>query len=418
MGRLLLYGTPPALLWAAVFGKIPALLRHSNNQTLRSYWLALLSLAAAVTILVPPVQLVVDRTVGVVNLALLVGHSLALGCACGAQAFLLYSSYPHAVAGPKVRRQVWAMVGTLMAMAALFMVGQAHHATFDLLGPDVAARPVLLYWALYLGILALALVNAVRLIWRWARLTDQMLLRGGLRLLAAGAAVGLVYVGYDLTYLAASQLGQTQLLGDQQLVTQALSIASVLLMVVGFTMPAWGPRVGLPQSLRWASRYRAHRRLYPLWRDLCQVVPDIALVHPSPRWRDAVAVQDLGFALHRRVIEIRDARLRLRPYRDPQVAEAAAMLGRQAGLDDEDLRAAVEAADLAAAMDAKTHGQPATAEPRTHADPEVNDLNADLESESAWLARVATAFRSPLVRAAIQRPPQPMAQQSRSPQRP
>jgi hypothetical protein len=47
LGRALLYGIPPALLWAAVLGKLPARRRHSDNRALRAYWLALLCLALA-----------------------------------------------------------------------------------------------------------------------------------------------------------------------------------------------------------------------------------------------------------------------------------------------------------------------------------------------------------------------------------
>ena len=49
-------------------------------------------LAAAVTVLIAPVELAVDRRAGVPSLALLVGLSLALGCATSAQAFLLHRS--------------------------------------------------------------------------------------------------------------------------------------------------------------------------------------------------------------------------------------------------------------------------------------------------------------------------------------
>jgi Family of unknown function (DUF6545) len=423
MGKALLFATPPIMLWAAVLGRLPALRRRPNDPVLRAYWLAMLSLAAAVTVLIPPVQLAVDRTVGVTDLALLLRHILALGCACAAQAFLLYSSYPQAAADPKVRRQVWALVATLTAMAALFTVGQAHHEVFDLQGHhDGPVRPVLLYWLLFLGYLGLALVNATRLLWRWAGLTDQVLLRGGLRLVAAGAAVGLGYVGYHLAYLAADQLGwpPRHLLGDQQLIVQGLTLASNLLLVVGLTMPAWGPRVGLPRLLRWAGRYRAHRRLYPLWRDLCQAVPDRALMPPQPRWRDALTMRSIGFALHRRVIEIRDTRLVLRLYLDPGVAVTASTLGRRAGLDGEDLQAAVEAASLAAAIDAKAHGRPAQGEPSASADPGDTDLPADLESESGWWVNVADAYRrSPLLRAGtFQHPQRATAVQARSSQGP
>jgi hypothetical protein len=254
------------------------------------------------------------------------------------------------------------------------------------------------YWLIFLGFLGLALVDVVRLAWRWARLTDRAILGLGLRMTAAGGLVGLVYVGYDLLFLAASHLERADLLGDQPLITQILISASVALIVLGSTMPAWGPRVGLPRLLRWTNRYRAHRRLYPLWRRLCQAVPEVALVPTPPPWRDALNVWNLDFGLHRRVIEIRDARLLLRPYLDPRVAGAAEDLGRRQGLPDEDLRAVVEAASLAAAVRAKTQGHPASPETR----PVPPPGGADLESETGWLAKVAAAYaHSPLVRAVL-----------------
>lgn len=200
MGKALLYAAPPILLWSVVLGRLPAIRRRPNDPVLRAYWTALACLAAAVTVLIPSVRLAVDRRVGVPDLALLVGLGLALGCATSAQAFLRYSSEREVAADPKVRRQVGLLVGTLMAMAVLFLVGQAQHATFDLLRGHVTAWPAVLFWLLYLGNLALALINAVRLIWRWVSITaqDQVLLRGGLGLLTAGAAVGLAYVGYHL----------------------------------------------------------------------------------------------------------------------------------------------------------------------------------------------------------------------------
>jgi len=439
MGKALLYAVPPVLLWSAVLGRLPTIRRRPNDPVLRAYWLALLCLAAAVTVLVPPVQLAVDRRIAVPNLALLVGQGLALGCACAAQAFLLYSSYPRAAAAPKMRRQVWLLVATLMAMAALFTVGQTQHARFDLLSGQVTAWPAVLFWLLYLGNLALALVNAVRLIWRWASLTDrdQVLLRGGLGLLTAGAAVGLVYVGYHLVFLAASQRGQAQRLGDPQLITQGLSAASVTLMVAGFTMPAWGPRLGLPGLLRWVGRYLAHRRLYPLWRTLCRAVPSVALEAPSAWWRDALTLRGgMTFRLQRRCVEIRDGQVKLRPWRDPRAASTAEELGRRAGLDGEELEAVVEAATLlaagqlrrraaamgeklgrqagldgeelekvvaaatrAAAVPVKADGQPARGQPGAAAGPG----GGDLDSENAWLGKVATARRSRVVRAVLAR---------------
>jgi hypothetical protein len=447
MGKVLLYATPPVLLWWAVLGRVPAIRRRPNDPVLRSYWSALLCLAGAVTVLIPSIQLPVDRVVGVPNLALLVGHGLALGCATSAQAFLLYSSSPPDEARPRVRRQVWLLVGTLIAMAVLFTVGQTQHATFDLFSGDVTAWPAVLFWLLYLANLGLALINAVRLIWRWrwASLTDRAdradradrdVLRVGLGLLTAGAAVGLVYVGYHLVFLVASQRGQTQRLGDPQLVTQGLSAASVVLIVAGFNMPTWGPRVGLVRWLRWVGRYRAARRLYPLWRVLWRAVPSIALEPPSVWWRDALTLRGgVSFRLQRLCVELRDGQVKLRPWRDPRAATTAQELGRLVGLDGEALEAVVEAATLLAAaqlrrraaaigeklgrragldgealekvvvvatraaVPANTDGQPAGGEPAAAAGPG----GGDLDSESAWLGRVAGARRSRVVHAVLAR---------------
>jgi hypothetical protein len=143
------------------------------------------------------------------------------------------------------------------------------------------------------------------------------------------------------------------------------------------------------------------------------------LVHPTRWWRDAVAVQDLGFALHRRVIELGDARLRLRPYLDPKVVKTATELGRQASLAGEELHAVVVAASLAAAMDAKVGGRPPLGERSVSADSGGTNLPADLESESTWWVMVAAAFRSPLVRAITVQHPQPAtAEQAGSSQGP
>lgn len=433
MGKALLYAAPPILLWSAVLGRLPALRRRPDDPVLRAYWLAMLTLAGAVTVAIPPVQQAVDQRVGVSDVALLLRHLLALGCACAAQAFLLYPSSSSEEARPLVRRQLWALVATLLAMAALFVVGKAHHQGFDILRGPQTGRFVLVYWLLWLSYLGLALVNAARLLGRWARLSDNRLLQSGLRLISVGAVVGLGYVGYHLAVLATSQFGwpPRHLLGDQEFIIQVLTIASQLLLVVGLTMPAWGPKFGIPRLLRWVDYYRGLRRLYPLWRELCQARPDVALAPPTGVWRDRLRLRGAEFWLHRRIAETRDAQLRLRPWRDPRAARAAEELGRRAGLDGEDLEAVVEAATLTAAAqlhlraatigqhlgrragldgeDLETVVEAATRAAAVQANPDTPPAawdwapaagpgGSDLESESTTLGKLATARRSRVVR--------------------
>jgi hypothetical protein len=404
MGRALLYGLPPAALWAAAVGKLPALRRDPHNPRVRAYWLALVALALAITVLRPPWGTAPTSTIEVRQLPRLVGHSLVLVNLCAVEAFLAYSVYPKQRARARVQRRMWALAAAVVVMAIAFTVGSGRSGTVGAVAPTGTVTPFLVYWLAFYAYLGVALVNMTRLNLRWARQTDREVLQLGLRLTAAGALCGLTLLSYALLYLAADQLGwpPRHLLGDQPHITQLLLAATVLLVVIGTTMPAWGPRVGLPSLLRWAGRYRAHRRLYPLWRDLCQAVPDVALMPPTGVWRDRLRLRRLEFWLHRRVIEIRDARLALRPYLDPEVAGNATELGRQAGLDGEELHALVEAATLAAAMHASRTAQARAAAGEPMAAPGGADLDAHLESEMAWLGKVADAYRrSPLVRAVV-----------------
>jgi hypothetical protein len=129
---------------------------------------------------------------------------------------------------------------------------------------------------------------------------------------------------------------------------------------------------------------RALRQLRPLHSVLCEAVPEATNAaasggRSSPRLR-----------LYRQVIEIRDAALALRRYRDPEVATAVAAAGRAAGLAAAEVTAVVEAAVLADAMRARNAGCPVRQQADEAALPPTP--GADLRSETAWLVKVSRAF--------------------------
>jgi hypothetical protein len=132
------------------------------------------------------------------------------------------------------------------------------------------------------------------------------------------------------------------------------------------------------------AAWRLLRQLRPLHAAALGVFPEVAHltapgVPPTARLR-----------LHQMVIEIRDAGLALRPYRDPQVAEAAAAAAQAEGLTRDDVAAAAEAAVLASALRARTAGRPMPSKPwDTGAAPPIGP---DLASEARWLARVSRAL--------------------------
>ena len=116
---------------------------------------------------------------------------------------------------------------------------------------------------------------------------------------------------------------------------------------------------------------------------------------PSSRVADIVTLRDLKFLLYRRVVEIRDGIVALRPYRDPAAARAALERCQAEGLDEE-TPIVVEAAVVAVAVDARHSGR--LGDPRSAP---INPIGgADLPSEVLALERLARCYtRSPIVRA-------------------
>jgi hypothetical protein len=121
----------------------------------------------------------------------------------------------------------------------------------------------------------------------------------------------------------------------------------------------------------------------PLRSALSGAIPEAMSVVPSAR-------RAVRFRLYQRVIEIRDAALILRPYRDPEVASAATRVARAAGLSGGELAATVEAAVLASAVRAWNAGRRAP-NPAGESG-QAPAIGADLRSEADWLVTVSRVF--------------------------
>lgn len=396
--ELLAYGTT-LLAWAAVVYKLPALRHSLRDPALRAYWLTLLSLALSLTLLLPPVYLAVGRVAGEPNLARLLGNGLALVASWSVQAFLLHLNFPGERAAGGIRRAGWALVGMLALMAALFTLAPLDEATLDFTRRYGAAPFILEYRLVFLAYLGLALVNVVRLSWRYGELSNgRPALRLGMRLVAAGGVLGLGYAAHEGLFVLAHRLGLPYPVPEAETITQVLIAGAVGLTIVGSTMPSWGPRVGIPALCHWVSRYAAYQRLRPLWLALYRACPEIALLPPRSGLVDALAVRALGFRLSRRVVEIWDGRLALRPYLDARHLEHARALCDRDGFPEAESRAVIEAAGIAAALQARAAGRPA--EQPASSPPSPDGL--DLDGEAAFLARVGRAFEhSPIVRAVL-----------------
>jgi hypothetical protein len=107
------------------------------------------------------------------------------------------------------------------------------------------------------------------------------------------------------------------------------------------------------------------------------------------RLRAAIRVLgDVEFHVARRVVEIRDGILTLRPFMDPVYAERVSAQFASSGLAGDDLDAAVTAVQIHAALEA-CEAAPQNDSPLSRA---AGNVPANLDAELAWLLKVTKHF--------------------------
>ena len=104
-------------------------------------------------------------------------------------------------------------------------------------------------------------------------------------------------------------------------------------------------------------------------------------------------LKDPDYYIARRIIEIRDGLLALRPYLDHSVTERARSHFQQRGLEGDALDAAVTAAQIHSLLDSS----PATSRRTAAPTPAPGNAPADLDGELSWLVKLARAFAEPPV---------------------
>jgi hypothetical protein len=189
------------------------------------------------------------------------------------------------------------------------------------------------------------------LVARHARRIGPSPLRTGLRLMTAAGALAVVWTLWLLPDVV-DVLRHGRQDSAEDLVSALLAAACALLAVGGATAAVWGRALEVPA--RTLRALRAYRTLEPLWSALYEAHPGIALT-PGRRARPGWLPRRLRFALYRRVIEIHDGRLSLRPYCP---ADASAWLAehRPQAASQPPSAALLEAASLAAGLEARRAG--------------------------------------------------------------
>lgn len=237
---------------------------------------------------------------------------------------------------------------------------------------------------------------------RQARQVAGNLLRTGLWLMTLAAGVGVLWSAWTLddvrdVLLHAQQKGGEDSVSDViGLICASLTVSGATVTVWGGTR--WGARITAP--VRWWRARRRYTALGPLWEALHGAMPQIALGEGTDGRRPAL--RDAEFALYRRIIEIRDGQLALRPYVGAQVVAWVAEEVRAVGPAGQVDGAEVEAATLAAALAAARAGQRCRSATVTGV-PQPVPGPGTVDAEAEWLIRVAAAFDGCPAVAAVRR---------------
>lgn len=294
------------------------------------------------------------------------------------------------------RRRARAAARAWAAVMLLAMVGLV---TFYLLGPlpnrlpdmasDRARSPYVVEYQLivvcYVGL------TAASLLWfgaRYRRHAAPGPLRTALGLVSAGGGLIVLSLADRFVHLVVIAVGGSLPWRETGVGAAQLYLLgpAMLLLLLGLTMPRWRPRLSA-----WRRRRRWYRHLRPLWLAVYRVDNDIALLPPRPELLETLTVHRIGFRLHRRVVEIRDALIGpLRDHLDPVVLDQARQLAAVHGLAEPEQSIAAEAACIAAALRSYERGEPARPTNQTVLTTEATDLDA----EATWLASVSRAMQT------------------------
>ncbi|MFJ3513291.1 MULTISPECIES: MAB_1171c family putative transporter [unclassified Streptomyces] len=367
-------------LWAAVLLRAPGALRSPQQ---RGLWLAVATAAAAMTLNLPDVvSYAMERGPGYAHTIGLVRNLIGVLSAGAVLYFVAATTRGR-------RLQLTACTATVAWLTALLVLDAAApaHGTHTM-PPAGEPVPSLAYWLVLISAHVVANTVCVALCWRYSRRTESRGLAAGLRLFGLGTALaGLFWLAYLLKALFGSTWAMPALPLLMNL--HGLLRAAAILVPTLFTLR----RTFADIVTAW--------RLWPLWRDLVEAVPHVALNKP----RAGRLVELLwppvprNLLVYRKVIETRDAILILGEYVTPGALEHARGRAAGQGIPEQRATAAALARVLREARQAKLDGAPGqpgeAAALELPAAIHTSQEGGDLADEARFLVDVAQAYAAP-----------------------
>ncbi|MBP2472855.1 hypothetical protein JOF53_001727 [Crossiella equi] len=358
-------------MWVVIILRVPAA-RRSRQQ--RMLLLAVVGMAGSITIYLAPVLSALNALPGIV----------VQGCGLFTNLWGVFSSalvLDFVLAALGVRRAGLVYGGTAAVLVTLVALNLTVFPNDEGCVTTNQAQWYSVFWWLIIASHLVAKIPCVLLCLRYARAGQDPAVRIGLGLFAAAFAVS-AFFWLTMLYV---------------LLTGARWIGQYSALNIGLTAVLMAMGAALPLVLdagRMFGNMRALWRLWPLWHDLVDDVPHVALSRPRHRVLDLVGTPHSTYLkLYRRVIEIRDAMLILRDYVSPDTVVRARAHVTANGVPAEQQQAAVTACWLAAARRAKHHGAAPDPNPL-----DFTELPGDgLPDEIDFLLAVAHARSQPWV---------------------
>jgi hypothetical protein len=390
-----LYPVAALFAWVVVLASAKRLPAMAKKPPQLATWALYLTFALIFTVGWAVVWDRINAWTGLPESNTLITMCLVVCYSTSALVLLQLWSYAPEQARRRTKITISAAVVVLIAMVALFLRSDAvHHRQNSFKAWYGGSVEYELYLLIYLATYTAAEVEVIRLCRRYAKVTTRSWLRTGLITTSIGAAIGMLYSITRLADVAAARAGVD--ISRWENVAEVGAGLGALLVMVGLTLHWWGPRI--TAAVKPTRRVIAYVRLRPLWACFYDLDPSIAfddqrMVGPgtSLYWarRARRVLSDPEYHATRRAVEIRDGVLTLRPYQDPDYAQLAREHYSNRGLAGDDLDAAVTAAQIRAALDARE------AAPRREQPPSLiaGNAPANLDAELAWLLKVTKYFK-------------------------
>ncbi|MGW1195860.1 MAB_1171c family putative transporter [Streptomyces sp. NPDC002536] len=343
------------LLWVAVLVRAPGAVRCPAQRAL---WLAVGTAALAMTLNLPVVTRPAAETFGR-SAELTVARNLIGVVSAGAVLHFLL-----ATAG--IRRVPRVLVPAVCLAITVLL----------LLNCRAGPAPTAAYRIIVIGVHITVNTLCVIVCWRYGRRTESRPLAVGLGLFGLGTAFAWVYWAGQGVRLA---------VGDETALPHLPAVLTLhaLFRAAAILVPAFAA------VRRQASDARTAWRLWPLWHDLMEAVPQVALT--APRGRVAELLRPLvprDLLVYRKVIETRDAIIALQGHIPPGTPALARQYVAVRGVPPARAAAAELACVIAAARAARLAGRPEDVAGFGHHGP----AGGGLDAEKAFLVDMAAAW--------------------------